>query len=178
MEKRAFNPALETFNTVGSAFIPGYRAFTPAPQRRLTTAGLAAAGERTPWEEFTYFTHAECNLAVFLILEAGGARREIEIGVSKDSCWLCLLFLCELSKATNVPIVVSKNHQHVYHHWLLPAALPQALAQRIRQAMTQRMLDEVSVVVQAAHEKTASLSGSNSPESNYVTKIRLPPPSD
>jgi hypothetical protein len=101
---------------------------------------------------------------VQLLADRTTASRELEIGVAKYSCWLCTLFLSELATATGSPIIISNYHSTVYRRWKFSDSLPSALGERIRLAITKRLLDEVRLIVEDAHEKTAALSGANRPE--------------
>jgi hypothetical protein len=109
------------------------------------------------------FVHAECNLAVKLLADKWPEKCELEIGVANFSCWLCTLFLSELANATGRSIIISDYHSNVYCRWKFPDSLPVALGERIRAAMTARLLNEVRLIVQDAHEKTSAISGPNSP---------------
>ncbi len=111
----------------------------------------------------TCCVHAECNLAAQLLVEATAARGEIEIGVSKYTCWLCTLFLAELARAADVPIIISKHNSNVYQRWLSPPSLCRDIADTVKGAMRSTMLEEVMAIVATATEKTHSLSGANSP---------------
>ncbi len=103
-------------------------------------------------------------MAVALLTATSATRSEIEIGVSKYSCWLCVLFLSELAAATGIPIVISGHHSNVYCRWKFPNALPLELHDTIRLAMKRRLLDEVTQLVKVAHEVIGPLSGPSSPQ--------------
>ncbi len=155
---QTFRPALETFNAIGVAEIRDFRPFRPRPVGLLDTAGLNAA----PGSNHSCNVHAECNMAVELLTATSAMRSEIEIGVSRYSCWLCVLFLSELAAATGIPIVISGHHSNVYCRWKFPDALPLELRDRIRLAMKRRLLNEVTQLVKTAHEVIGPISGPNS----------------
>jgi hypothetical protein len=142
---------------VGKAFVPDFQPFSADQTRRLGTASFAAVGERPAETTCTCFVHAECNLAAQLLAEATAARGGIDIGVSRYTCWLCTLFLAELARAADMPIIISKHHSNVYQRWRFPPSLRRDIADAVKGAMRRKMLEEVTAIVATAMEKTASL---------------------
>lgn len=73
------------------------------------------------------FVHCECALAVSM-RQFTSTFESLEIGVSKDCCWPCTVFLMkEYAKETGGGgISLSASHGKTYRSWLFPLPLEES----------------------------------------------------
>jgi hypothetical protein len=99
---QALEPPMDRFKT------QDIKAVTPSTVRDADIQNMRSSNEA--------FVHCECALAVAM---RQLTSEPLEIGVSKDCCLPCTIFLKEYSKETG-GISLSASHGKTYQSWLFP----------------------------------------------------------
>jgi hypothetical protein len=98
--------------------------------------------------EATVYTHCEVTLATHL-LQLRQKASTIVLGVSKASCFLCVVFLELLAQQAGVTIIIiSGTHSRCYGAWQFPAGLAVKRHDAVRSAFVVRARERLNLFVQ------------------------------